>query len=71
MSSENQNQSTIESTDYYWVIIFSCLSGKTKEKHYKTFSRAKKTYEKYINNMGFWYNISLVKRKYDESSDKD
>ncbi len=45
-----------------FIVQFYTLSGLKREKKFKTFEDAKKHYDSYINNMGFWYNISMVKR---------
>ena len=45
-----------------FIIQFYSLSGLKKEKKFKTFEDAKEHYDSYINNMEFWYNITMVKR---------
>ena len=44
-----------------WTITFSMLNGFQKEKKFKTFAAAKTHYSKYTDNMGFWFNITLMK----------
>ncbi len=45
-----------------FIITFTAISGMQKTKTFKTFKAAKKHYDKYVNNMGLWYNITLTKK---------
>lgn len=42
-----------------WIITFTKIDGSQIEKSFKTFKGAKAHYDSFVDNMGFWLNITM------------
>lgn len=42
-----------------WIITFTKIDGSQIEKSFKTFNGAKAHYDSFVDNMGFWLNITM------------